>query len=104
MELKEQQINQFKDEGYLILSNFFDQYEVQALVIELERFYRQDLGRNVATDGDGETSSTTCTTIRLYLSTTLATFTGHCLTVQKSKRLSASYWEIHTSDIWISFF
>ena len=38
MELKEQQINQFKDEGYLILSNFFDQYEVQALVIELERF------------------------------------------------------------------
>jgi len=59
MELKEQQINQFKDEGYLILSNFFDQYEVQALVIELERFYRQDLGRNVATDGDGETCSTT---------------------------------------------
>ena len=58
MELKEQQINQFKDEGYLILSNFFDQYEVQALVIELERFYRQDLGRNVATDGDGETCST----------------------------------------------
>ena len=59
MKLQEQQINQFKDEGYLILPNFFDQYEVQALVIELERFHRQDLGRNVATDGDGETSSTT---------------------------------------------
>ena len=52
MKLQEQQINQFKEEGYLILPNFFDQYEVQALVIELERFHRQDLGRNVATDGD----------------------------------------------------
>ena len=58
MKLQEQQINQFKEEGCLILPNFFDQYEVQALVIELERFYRQDLGRNVATDGDGETCST----------------------------------------------
>ena len=50
-------VAQFKEEGYLILPNFFAADEVNAMLAELERFKREGLGRNVATDGVGETHS-----------------------------------------------
>ena len=57
--LTNEQISQFHKLGYLILSNFFSEQETRALVAELERFKRDGLGRNVATDGDGQTLSQT---------------------------------------------
>ena len=57
MKLTKKQISLFQKEGYLILANFFDSREVEALQKELIRFYNQDLGRNVATEGDGKTHS-----------------------------------------------
>ena len=58
MQLTTAQIDLFQQEGYLILPNFFNRHEVEAMQQELTRFYQQDLGRNVATDGDGKTHST----------------------------------------------
>ncbi len=59
MALNTAQIDQFKTEGYTTLPDLFDAREIAALQAEIERFKRQGLGRNVATDGDGETHSTT---------------------------------------------
>jgi phytanoyl-CoA hydroxylase len=44
-------------DGYFTIPHFFDAREVSAMVAELERFKRDGLGRNVATDGDGATHS-----------------------------------------------
>jgi ectoine hydroxylase len=55
--LTDPQISQFREAGYLILPDFFSAQETQAMVAELERFKREGLGRNVATDGDGQTLS-----------------------------------------------
>ncbi|MEM7538625.1 MAG: phytanoyl-CoA dioxygenase family protein [Chloroflexota bacterium] len=57
--LTEHQIKQFKDDGYVALPDFFTKEEVTAMLAELERFKSEGLGRNVATEGDGETTSTT---------------------------------------------
>lgn len=57
--LTTEQVQQFKDEGYLALPDFFTADEIKAMLAELERFKQEGLGRNVATDGDGETTSTT---------------------------------------------
>lgn len=57
--LTDHQLNQFRAEGYAVFPNFFDAAELAALRAELERFKREGLGRNVATDGDGKTHSTT---------------------------------------------
>ncbi len=46
-------------DGYVSVPDFFDRREVAAMVAELERFKRAGLGRNVATDGDGQTQSRT---------------------------------------------
>lgn len=51
------QVAQFKETGYVILPDFFNVDEVTAMQAELERFKRDGLGRNVATDGDGKTHS-----------------------------------------------
>ena len=53
-----EQITQFQNDGYTVFPQFFEPEEVRALVAELERFKREGLGRNVATDGDGKTHST----------------------------------------------
>lgn len=53
------QRQQFKEEGYVAVPNFFTEKEVAAMCVELERFKQEGLGRNVATDGDGTTHSTT---------------------------------------------
>ena len=58
MQLTAAQVDLFQQEGYLILPKFFNQREVEAMQQELTRFYQQDMGRNVATDGDGKTHST----------------------------------------------
>ncbi len=57
MSLTQNQITQFQNEGYTAAATFFKPREVQALQAEVERFKRQGLVRNVATDGDGETPS-----------------------------------------------
>lgn len=54
-----QQLAQFREEGYAVFPTFFDADELVAMLAELERFKREGLGRNVATDGDGKTHSTT---------------------------------------------
>ena len=57
--LSEAEIAQFRREGYVAIPDFFGTDEVDAMRAELERFKNEGLGRNVATDGDGVTSSTT---------------------------------------------
>lgn len=54
----EQSANYARD-GYFAVPDFFSKREVAAMVAELERFKREGLGRNVATDGDGQTHSRT---------------------------------------------
>jgi phytanoyl-CoA hydroxylase len=53
------QVEHFRAEGYVAVPSFFDTDELAALRAELERFKREGLGRNVATEGDGKTHSTT---------------------------------------------
>src|SRR5215212_4885659 len=57
-QLPQAKIEQFRTEGYTFIPDFFNPDEVAAMRIELERFKREGLGRNVATDGDGKTHST----------------------------------------------
>jgi ectoine hydroxylase-related dioxygenase (phytanoyl-CoA dioxygenase family) len=52
-----QQVAQFKSEGYVAHPTLFSKDEVAAMVVELERFKLEGLGRNVATAGDGSTPS-----------------------------------------------
>lgn len=59
IQLSATQLTQFQEEGYTSFPHFFTPDELAALVAELERFKREGLGRNVATDGDGKTHSTT---------------------------------------------
>lgn len=58
-QLPHKKIEQFQTEGYTAIPDFFSAEEVAALVVELERFKHAGLGRNVATDSDGKTHSTT---------------------------------------------
>ncbi len=57
--LTPEQVRHFGDNGYVAVERFFDPTELSAMLAELERFKRESLGRNVATEGDGETSSKT---------------------------------------------
>ena len=59
MELMQQDIHHFQEQGYLAIPEFFSPREVKALQAELDRLFRDGLLRNVATDGDGKTHSTT---------------------------------------------
>jgi ectoine hydroxylase-related dioxygenase (phytanoyl-CoA dioxygenase family) len=56
--LTPEQVRHFRDRGYVAVERFFGEAELSAMLAELERFKRQGLGRNVATDGDGKTPST----------------------------------------------
>jgi phytanoyl-CoA hydroxylase len=57
--LTDEQRRCYERDGYFAIHEFFDAREVAAMVAELERFKREGLGRNVATDGDGTTHSRT---------------------------------------------
>lgn len=59
MQVTAQQLAQFQEEGYTVFPTFFDATELAAMLAELERFKHEGLGRNVATEGDGKTHSTT---------------------------------------------
>jgi ectoine hydroxylase-related dioxygenase (phytanoyl-CoA dioxygenase family) len=59
MILTEDQLHQYRTEGYTVVEDFFTHREVEALRRELNRFVEQGLLRNVATQGDGATKSTT---------------------------------------------
>ena len=56
--ISQEQVAQFQQEGYAIFPTFFTPLELSAMLAELARFKREGLGRNVATDGDGKTHST----------------------------------------------
>ncbi len=60
-----QQLAQFRAEGYTVFPTFFDADELAAMLVELERFKQEGLARNVATDGDGKTQSTTKTNYQI---------------------------------------
>ncbi|MBI5093348.1 MAG: phytanoyl-CoA dioxygenase family protein [Candidatus Hydrogenedentes bacterium] len=53
------QLAQFHSDGFLLVPHFFSEREVRAMRLELDRLRRDGFLRNVATDGDGETHSTT---------------------------------------------
>jgi len=55
--LTTQQVKHFRNYGYVPVENFFNNDEIRAMLHELERFKREGLGHNVATEGDGTTPS-----------------------------------------------
>ncbi len=58
MALTEAQIAQFRETGYLAVPDFWSAQEVAAMQAETERLKQAGLLNNVATDGDGKTTST----------------------------------------------
>ncbi len=65
MSLSYAQVTHFKNHGYTVVPDFFDSREVRAIQAEVERFKREGLVRNVATEGDGETPSSTKVNLQL---------------------------------------
>ncbi|MCC6442766.1 MAG: phytanoyl-CoA dioxygenase family protein [Armatimonadetes bacterium] len=59
MALTSDQRQHFLEYGYVAVPSFFDRRETEAMQTEVARLHREGLLRNVATDGDGKTSSTT---------------------------------------------
>ena len=59
MRLTQNQLNHFREQGYLAIPHFFSSREVKATQAELNRLHREGHLRNVATDGDGKSHSTT---------------------------------------------
>ena len=57
--LTEQQMAHYECDGYCAMPHFFDGREVRAMVVELEQFKREGLGRNVVTEGALLGSTTT---------------------------------------------
>lgn len=51
------QIEQFRTDGWVALTRFWDEQEVAALQAEIAQLRREGLLRNVATEGDGKTHS-----------------------------------------------
>jgi ectoine hydroxylase-related dioxygenase (phytanoyl-CoA dioxygenase family) len=51
------QIQQFQEQGYLAVPDFYSAEETAAIRAEVERLTREGFLRNVATDGDGKTTS-----------------------------------------------
>ncbi len=65
MALSPQQIEQFRTQGFLKVEGFYSAREVEAMRREIERFKRVGLLRNVATEGDGKTKSSTAANLQL---------------------------------------
>ena len=59
------QIEQFREQGYLAVPDFWNEQEVAAMQAEMERLKRDGLLRNVATDGDGKTHSSVKANLQL---------------------------------------
>lgn len=59
------QVDQFKEQGYLAVPDFWSEHEVHAMRLELERLKDEGLLRNVATEGDGKTTSSTKVNLQL---------------------------------------
>src|SRR4051812_2548694 len=57
MALTEKQVQTFQRDGCVVVEGFFNADETRAMQLEIERFKRVGLVRNVATDGDGKTTS-----------------------------------------------
>ncbi len=60
-----EQIAQFRTDGYVALPEFWSEEEVAAMQAEVERFKRDGLLRNVATEGDGATHSKAVANLQL---------------------------------------
>lgn len=60
-----EQLQEFREIGYTTIPDFYTPREVEAMVLELERFKQQGILRNVATEGDGRTISTTALNLQV---------------------------------------
>ena len=63
--LTSRQIDQFKTDGYVIVRNFFDDDELEALRSEVARLRAEGRLRNVATERDSESHTTTDENLQL---------------------------------------
>ena len=59
------QVEQFKTHGFTTVPHFFDQREVKAMQAEVDRWIREGKIRNVTTEGDGKTHSSTKQNLQL---------------------------------------
>lgn len=59
MQLSNDQIKQFHEQGYLTVDNFFDSDEIATIQEDVKRLQHEGRLRNVLTIGDGETTSST---------------------------------------------
>lgn len=65
MKLSSTQIEHFRRRGYVAVPGFFNAREVAALQADIARLKRNGFLRNVATDGDGKTTSATKANLQL---------------------------------------
>jgi phytanoyl-CoA hydroxylase len=65
MDFTQEQVTFFRTEGWLAVESFWSADEVAAMRAELERLKADGKLRNVATDGDGKTHSTTKINLQL---------------------------------------
>ena len=65
MQLTEAQVSAFREHGYVALPQFYAPLEVSAIRAEVERFQQEGLLRNVTTEDDGKTHSTTKRNLQL---------------------------------------
>ena len=65
MKLTPDQIKTFRSQGYLAVPGFFNAQETAALQADISRLKRNNFLRNVATDGDGKTTSGTKQNLQL---------------------------------------
>lgn len=74
MALTPSQVEQFRTEGVLVVPDVFSPPEVRAMQAEVERFKREGKFRNVATDGDGKTSSSKQRNLQICPTYKISTF------------------------------
>lgn len=60
-----EQVQPFREHGFVAVPTFFDARETAAIRAEVERLQREGFLRNVATDGDGKTTSRTIHNLQL---------------------------------------
>lgn len=65
MSLAAQQAQHFREHGFVTVPDFFSPRETAAIRAEVERLKREGYLRNVATDGDGKTTSQTLQNLQL---------------------------------------
>lgn len=74
MPLTAAHVRQFATEGFCIVPDFFGAREVAGFRAELDRFQREGMLRNVATEGDGKTHSSTVANLQICPLTGRSTF------------------------------